>query len=106
VITIQDDGRGVDWERVRERARALGLPASSPSHLAAALFSDEFSTRDKATSISGRGLGLAAVQAEVTRMSGRALVESELGRGTLFRLRVAADAIGIPHGDSASANNT
>ena len=33
VITIQDDGRGVDWERVRERARARGLPASSMSDL-------------------------------------------------------------------------
>jgi predicted ATPase/HPt (histidine-containing phosphotransfer) domain-containing protein len=99
VIAIQDDGRGVDWERVRERARARGLPASSTSNLAAALFSDAFSTRDETTSISGRGIGLAAVQAQVTRMSGRAFVESELGRGTLFRLCVAADALGIPRRD-------
>jgi predicted ATPase/HPt (histidine-containing phosphotransfer) domain-containing protein/two-component sensor histidine kinase len=105
VITVQDDGRGVDWERVRERARSLGLPASSPSQLAAALFSDEFSTRDKATTISGRGLGLAAVRAEVSRMSGRTLVESQLGHGTLFRLLVAADAIGIPRADLTSASN-
>ena len=101
VITIEDDGRGVDWDRVRERARARGLPASSASDLAAALFSNEFSTRDEATTISGRGVGLAAVQAEVTRMSGRALVESKLGRGTLFRLFVAAEAFGIPS-DGAS----
>jgi predicted ATPase/signal transduction histidine kinase len=100
VIAIQDDGRGIDWERVRERAQARGLPASSRSDLAAALFSDQFSTRDQATSISGRGVGLAAVQAEVTRMSGRALVESEPGHGTRFRLHVAADAFGIPSGDS------
>lgn len=96
VITIQDDGRGVDWDRVRERARARSLPASSPNDLIAALFSAEFSTRDEATSISGRGVGLAAVQAEVTRMSGRVIVESEPGRGTLFRLFVPADAFGIP----------
>ena len=96
VIAIEDDGRGIDWERVRQRARARGLPATSMSDLIAALFSAEFSTRDEATTISGRGVGLAAVQAEVTRMSGRTLVESELGRGTLFRLCVAVDALGIP----------
>jgi two-component system chemotaxis sensor kinase CheA len=104
VIVIQDDGRGVDWDRVRERARTRGLPASSRDDLAAALFSDEFSTRDEATSISGRGVGLAAVRAEVTRLRGRALIESELGRGTLFRLFVAAEALGIPRGDSTSVN--
>jgi predicted ATPase/HPt (histidine-containing phosphotransfer) domain-containing protein len=103
VIAIQDDGRGVDWERVRERARERGLPASSTSDLAAALFSDQFSTRDDATSISGRGVGLSAVREEVTRMSGRALVESELGRGTLFRLFIAADAFGIPRANYTSS---
>ncbi|RYZ03058.1 MAG: GAF domain-containing protein [Myxococcales bacterium] len=96
VISIQDDGRGVDWECVRERARARGLPASSTGELAAALFSDELSTRDRATSISGRGFGLAAVQAELQRLGGRVSVESEPARGTLFRLYVPADALGIP----------
>lgn len=98
-IVIQDDGRGIDWDRVRERAKARGLAASSRSDLTAALFSDEFSTRDEASSISGRGVGLAAVQAEMTRLSGRVLVESELGRGTLFRLLMAADRLGIAPSD-------
>jgi len=95
-ITIEDDGRGIDWDRVRERAQARGLPTASTSDLVAALFSDEFSTRDEATSISGRGVGLAAVQAEVRRLSGRVLVDSEPGRGTRFRLFVPAEALGIP----------
>lgn len=99
VITIQDDGRGIDWERIRERARARGLAADSQSELVAALFSDEFSSREQSSSISGRGVGLAAVQAEVARSSGRVLVESELGRGTTFRLFVAADALGILRAD-------
>ncbi len=94
VITLQDDGRGIDWERVRARAAARGLPASDRSELAAALFSDAFSMRDEATSLSGRGVGLAAVREEVTRRSGRVAVESELGRGTVLRLAVAADALG------------
>jgi GAF domain-containing protein/HPt (histidine-containing phosphotransfer) domain-containing protein/two-component sensor histidine kinase len=94
-IIIGDNGRGVDWERVRERARARGLGASSTGELAVALFSAEFSTRDEATSISGRGVGLAAVQAEVTRMSGRVTIESELGTGTVFRVSVPAAELGI-----------
>jgi predicted ATPase/HPt (histidine-containing phosphotransfer) domain-containing protein len=94
-ITIRDNGRGVDWDRVRERAHARGLPVGSKSDLSAALFSAEFSTRDEATSISGRGVGLAAVQAEVTRLSGRVTVESELGRGTLFRLSIPAAELGV-----------
>ena len=100
VITIEDDGRGVDWNRVRERARARGIPASTTSDLAAALFSDQFSTRDEASSISGRGVGLAAVQAEVQRMSGRVFVESEHGRGTRFCLFVAAEAFGLPRAEA------
>jgi two-component system chemotaxis sensor kinase CheA len=94
-ITVRDNGRGVDWERVRQRARARGLPASSTSELSAALFSAEFSTRDEATSISGRGVGLAALQAEVTRLSGQVTLESELGCGTLFCVSVAAAELGI-----------
>jgi predicted ATPase/HPt (histidine-containing phosphotransfer) domain-containing protein/two-component sensor histidine kinase len=100
VITIEDDGRGVDWDLVRERARARGLPADSMSDLAAALFANDFSTRHEATSISGRGVGLAAVQAEVRRMSGRAVIESQPGRGTLFSLFVAAEAFGIPRSEA------
>ncbi|HYJ11432.1 MAG TPA: ATP-binding protein, partial [Polyangiaceae bacterium] len=68
----------------------------------AALFSDEFSTRDGATTTSGRGVGLAAVQAEAERMSGRVLVESQPGRGTLFRVFVAADSLGMSRGDGSN----
>lgn len=104
VITIEDDGRGVDWDRVRERAGARGLPASSMNELTSALFAAEFSTRKEATTISGRGVGLAAVQAEVTRMSGRTLFESQPGRGTRVSLMVPADALGISPGSVRARN--
>ncbi len=96
LLTITDNGRGVDWGRVRERAQARGLPAGSPQDLTAALFSDELTTKDEATSISGRGVGLAAVKAEISRLSGSVLVESTPGVGTTFRLLVPASAVGIP----------
>lgn len=100
VISIEDDGRGVDWDHVRERAQARGLPVGTTGELAAALFSDAFSTRDQSTRTSGRGFGLAAVRAELTRMSGRSAVESAPGRGTLFRLYVPAEVLGIPRADA------
>ena len=60
---IKDDGRGVDWDRVRARARAAGLPHASHQELVDALFSDGFSTRDTAGDLSGRGVGLGALRA-------------------------------------------
>ena len=47
MISISDDGGGIDWDAVRERARACGLPAESASDLEQALFADGFSTRDR-----------------------------------------------------------
>jgi two-component system chemotaxis sensor kinase CheA len=93
---VRDSGRGIDWERVRERAKARGLPSNTQAELTDALFAPEFSTRDSATTTSGRGVGLAAVQAEVSRLSGHLRVESEMGHGTTFRIEVPAEALGFP----------
>jgi len=94
-LTVQDNGRGIDWALVRQRACARGLPAEKNSDLVAALFSPEFSTREHATQVSGRGVGLAAVHAEVTRLSGRIAVESKPNEGTCFRIVVPASALNL-----------
>lgn len=94
-LSVQDNGRGIDWEVIRRRARARGLPAAESSDLVAALFSPEFSSRDQATQVSGRGVGLAAVQAEVTRLSGRILVDSTVKGGTRFRIFVPASSLSL-----------
>jgi predicted ATPase/signal transduction histidine kinase len=94
-IAVQDNGRGVDWERVRQLASARGLPAGTAKDLEAALFSAELSTREAASTISGRGVGLAALQGEVARMSGRVTVRSEPGRGARFEVIVPAAALGV-----------
>ncbi|MCP4501290.1 MAG: hypothetical protein GY822_15125 [Deltaproteobacteria bacterium] len=66
-LTLNDDGRGVDWERMRDKARTMGLPAESDADLQAAFFADDgLSTRDEVT-LSGRGVGTGAVAAAVTR---------------------------------------
>lgn len=92
VVTISDDGRGIDWNRVRAKAEACGLPRESNDDLVEALLSDGFSTQIEATELSGRGLGLGAVAASCRALGGRVHVESRRNAGTriVFRLPTIA----------------
>lgn len=90
VIDVRDDGRGIDWERVRRRAAERGLPSQSEADLKQALFSHGFSMREEVTEVSGRGVGLSAVQHVVTAMGGRIQLESTLGAGTSWQFRFPA----------------
>ncbi len=81
-LTIQDDGRGIDWERVREKAKKVGLAAESQQDLIDALMTDSFSTKDEATMLSGRGAGLGAVKENCELLGGTIHINSEPGRGT------------------------
>jgi two-component system, chemotaxis family, sensor kinase CheA len=87
VISLADDGKGVDWEAVRQRARSAGLPAATPEDLERALFHDGLSTADSVTEMSGRGVGLGVVQAACQAHGGRVRVVSESGQGTVFEFR-------------------
>jgi two-component system chemotaxis sensor kinase CheA len=81
-ISISDDGGGIAWERVRQRAHALGLPAETHADLEHALFADGLSTRGEVTDTSGRGVGMAALRAAVEELGGRILVADRPTRGT------------------------
>ncbi|MEO8182847.1 MAG: ATP-binding protein [Deltaproteobacteria bacterium] len=85
-LEIEDDGRGIDWARVRQIAQARNLPHESESDLVFALLSDGFTTKSSVTAISGRGVGMSAVQAEVLELGGRISVRSEAGSGTCWRM--------------------
>jgi signal transduction histidine kinase len=85
IVTIADDGRGVDWEAVRAQARSGGLPSESYDDLLAAVFEDGCSTCSEATEISGRGVGLSAVRAAYRAVSGDVELESAAGVGTAVR---------------------
>jgi two-component system chemotaxis sensor kinase CheA len=86
IIGVRDDGRGIDWERVRSRARQLGVPHASESDLVDALFADGLTTRDQAGDLSGRGVGLSALRQIVHELGGAIAVTSRSGGGTTFEL--------------------
>jgi chemosensory pili system protein ChpA (sensor histidine kinase/response regulator) len=90
VIEIADDGDGVDFARVEERARSLGLiaPDAKPTEpqLIECLFAPGFSTAAKVTQISGRGIGMDVVRSEIGALGGRVEAASSQGGGTKFVL--------------------
>lgn len=82
LITLSDDGRGVDWDAVRASAARRGLSIRSQTDLTAALFADGLSTREQASELSGRGVGLGALRAAVEQLGGTVDVQSTRGLGT------------------------
>jgi len=84
-IEIRDDGRGVDWDRVRDRAQRLGLPNQTRAELTEALFADGVSTKDRVSDVSGRGVGLSALRAATSHEGGQLTILSEPRRGTCLR---------------------
>ena len=93
-ITISDDGRGIDPERLRAKVleRKLATPAMagqlSEAELLEFLFLPGFSTKDAVTEISGRGVGLDVVQNMVRAVGGVVRVSSVIGQGTRFTLQL------------------
>ncbi len=87
-IEMSDDGRGIDWQKVAERARAASLPASDQEDLVAALFADGISTKETVSEVSGRGVGLSAAKQACERLGGYVSVESQRNAGTTFRFHM------------------
>lgn len=85
-LQVRDDGRGVDWDAVRQICRARGWPSSSQADLVAALVAPGVSTREEVTETSGRGVGLSALAEVVRGLGGVVQIESEPGQGTLLSL--------------------
>lgn len=86
-VRVVDDGRGIAWNKIAERARKLGLPHATQQDLEEALFSDAVSSKDKVTETSGRGIGMGAVREAVRACGGNIVIETSAGRGTMFRFR-------------------
>ncbi|HYQ41848.1 MAG TPA: ATP-binding protein [Polyangiaceae bacterium] len=91
---VEDDGRGIDWERVKVSAERLGLPHRTREELIEVLFADGLTTRDEVTDLSGRGVGLAALRQSVSALHGVVSVDSVKGRGTTFRFTFDESKLG------------
>lgn len=92
IIEIADDGAGIDVEKVRKRAVERGLihPNKILTELEAynLIFEPGFSTAEKITNISGRGVGLDVVKRQIEKLNGSVTVTSQRGKGTRFIIKL------------------
>jgi signal transduction histidine kinase len=91
-VLVRDDGRGIDVDKLRDKAIALGLvdPGTALDHdqLCALIFTPKLSTADEVSAISGRGEGMAAVADAMKQADGRISVRSRRGGGTTIVMEV------------------
>jgi len=94
LISVRDDGAGIDPEKLRRKVVEKGL--MDPSQ-AAKLTSDEclqlvfmagFSTKEQVSDLSGRGVGMDVVKSKITALNGSVAIESKIGQGSCVKLRV------------------
>ena len=93
IITVSDDGKGINLNKIRAKAEAMGLDAellaaASETDLLSLIFEPGFSTADRVTDLSGRGVGMDVVRNNLTSIRGDIRVDTTTGRGTTFTLTV------------------
>ena len=94
VITVSDDGAGIDADRVKRKAIEKGLISDreaqylSPQEVYELLFHPGFSTKDQADDFAGRGVGLDVVRTGLIDVCGTVTIDSVLGKGTTFTIRL------------------
>jgi len=94
VIEVADDGRGLDTRRIRDKALALGLAAEETlarmpdAQIHRLIFEPGFSTADKITNISGRGVGMDVVRNNIDQIGGMIDVKSVPGKGVVFTIKI------------------
>ena len=92
VIEVEDDGRGIDPDMVRLKAVEKGLRSEeevmrlSDEEVISLIMLPGFSTKEEATELSGRGVGMDAVSSSVNAMGGKVKISSRRGEGTLVKL--------------------
>jgi two-component system chemotaxis sensor kinase CheA len=98
VVTVADDGRGIDLERVRQRAGTTGdgLDGVGDDEALYAIFRSGLSTAAAVSEVSGRGVGLDVVRTSLAAVRGRVEVHSEPGAGSEFRLSVPITLAMLP----------
>lgn len=92
IIEVSDDGGGIDLQRVREKAIRIGVIDESARltdrEIIELIFTPGFSTADQVTDVSGRGVGMDVVKKNILRLKGVFDVDSVLGEGTKFTMKL------------------
>lgn len=92
ILRLVDDGRGINLKRVREKAIERGLMSAdaqiSDQDVIQFILHAGFSTADKVTQISGRGVGMDVVHSEIKQLGGTMFIDSQWGQGTEFTIRL------------------
>ncbi|MBE9139480.1 response regulator [Nodosilinea sp. LEGE 07088] len=93
IITIRDDGGGIEVEKIRDRARQMGLDdgllaAASTQELLSLIFEPGFTTASEVTDLSGRGIGMDVVRTKLKDIRGDIQVETQPGEGTVFTISI------------------
>lgn len=94
VIEVEDDGQGINTEKVKKKAIEKGLITRNAAdnltqkEIIEFLFRPSFSTSDKVTDLSGRGVGLDVVKTKIEKLGGMVEVETEMGKGSKFIIRL------------------
>ena len=91
-VEVEDDGKGINIEGVRKKAKSLELLIEGKEYtqdeLIRFIFHPGFSTQEQVNSISGRGVGMNVVEAEINKMGGKVDVSTLEGKGTIFTVRI------------------
>lgn len=94
IVQVEDDGRGLDAEKIRAKVLAKGLAgeaelaAMTEAQIRAFIFRAGFSTAAEVTAISGRGVGMDVVRSNIERIGGTIELASQPGRGTCFTIKI------------------
>ncbi len=100
VITIQDDGKGLQIDKIRAKAIERGLVKESDhmtnKEIFSLIFESGFSTAEKVTNISGRGVGMDVVKKSIVKLKGIIELDSEIGKGTTTTIKLPLTLAIIP----------
>jgi two-component system, chemotaxis family, sensor kinase CheA len=94
IVEVTDDGRGIDFKKIRAKAIEIGLTTTaeaarlSEAEILDFIFRPGFSTAEQVTEVSGRGVGMDVVQSVLHRLKASVTLETRLGEGTTFRLKL------------------